>query len=53
MRMNSVENKTRFMKSMVHDCQVGHSYWNYTSYSKVGGQLMLNLDWPPIDTEAV
>ena len=29
LRMNSMEKKTSFMKSVVHDCQVNHSYWNY------------------------
>ena len=29
LRMNSMENKTRFMKSVVHGCQVDHSYLNY------------------------
>ena len=54
-----MENKTSFMKSMVHDCQVDHNYWNYDTFvyytfcSKVGGQLMLNPDWPPIYIEAV
>ena len=30
-RMNSMENKTSFMKSVVHGCQVDHSYWIYDS----------------------
>ena len=28
LRMNSIENKTSFMKSVVHDCQVDHDHWN-------------------------
>ena len=38
LRMNSMPNKTSFMKSVAHDCQVDHSHWNfYTACSKVGG----------------
>ena len=29
LRMNSMENKTSFMKSVVYDCQVDQRYWNY------------------------
>ena len=27
--LNSTESKTSIMKSLVHDCQVDHSHWNY------------------------
>ena len=29
LRKNSTESKTSFMNSVVHDCQVDHSLWNY------------------------
>ena len=32
LRMNSMENKTSFMKLVVHDCQVNHRYWNYDKH---------------------
>ena len=49
LRMNSMENKTSFMKSVVHDCQVvDHSHWNYDIIHldrTVSGQPMLSPDW--------